>query len=176
VISFRAKDYTHALRDYVKKVEKKFDESISSSITMDVSTMSEEAIVEQRGSRRSGLTHKTTSPSEEALSFKKHLEKLHKALDKLNRSAMELDFRAAELRERIRLHIPWWKWPAWLGLALEIRKVNTRYKYIERSFLYDEGLDGRPWFKHVVFAPGLWTGYAGGTFSPFRFQRDISVV
>jgi len=176
LISFRAKDYTHALRDYVKKVEKKFDESISSSITMDVSTMSEEAIVEQRGSRRSGLTHKTTSPSEEALSFKKHLEKLHKALDKLNRSAMELDFRAAELRERIRLHIPWWKWPAWLGLALEIRKVNTRYKYIERSFLYDEGLDGRPWFKHVVFAPGLWTGYAGGTFSPFRFQRDISVV
>lgn len=26
------------------------------------------------------------------------------------------------------------------------------------------GLDDRPWFKHVVFAPGKWTGYAGATF------------
>jgi N-acetylated-alpha-linked acidic dipeptidase len=30
--------------------------------------------------------------------------------------------------------------------------------------LYTEGLDGRSWFKHVVFAPGKWTGYAGATF------------
>ena len=30
--------------------------------------------------------------------------------------------------------------------------------------MHKEGLDGRSWFKHVVFAPGLWTGYAGATF------------
>lgn len=44
-----------------------------------------------------------------------------------------------------------------------IRKVNKKYQYLERAFLHDEGLDGRSWFKHVVFAPGLWTGYAGAT-------------
>jgi len=30
--------------------------------------------------------------------------------------------------------------------------------------LYEKGLDQRSWFKHVVFAPGLWTGYAGAVF------------
>jgi N-acetylated-alpha-linked acidic dipeptidase len=60
--------------------------------------------------------------------------------------------------------IPWWK--PWLKvqLYLRIRNVNTKYKYLERKFLYPKGLDGRPWFKHVVFAPGKWTGYSGATF------------
>jgi len=60
--------------------------------------------------------------------------------------------------------IPWWKPWEKVKLYLAIRTVNTKYKYLERKFLYPEGLDGRPWFKHVVFAPGKWTGYAGATF------------
>jgi N-acetylated-alpha-linked acidic dipeptidase len=35
---------------------------------------------------------------------------------------------------------------------------------LERQFLYAPGLDGRGWFKHVIFAPGRWTGYAGATY------------
>ncbi|KAF3038674.1 hypothetical protein E8E12_007485 [Didymella heteroderae] len=60
--------------------------------------------------------------------------------------------------------IPWWK--PWLRvrLLLAIRNANTKYKLLERQFLHPEGLDDRPWFKHVVFAPGKWTGYAGATF------------
>ncbi|KAK3676690.1 hypothetical protein LTR78_003466 [Recurvomyces mirabilis] len=46
----------------------------------------------------------------------------------------------------------------------DVRSVNTKYKLLERQFLYAPGLDSRTWFKHVVFAPGLWTGYAGATF------------
>lgn len=45
-----------------------------------------------------------------------------------------------------------------------VRKLNTAYQSLERNLLYQPGLDSRPWFKHVVFAPGLWTGYAGATF------------
>ena len=45
-----------------------------------------------------------------------------------------------------------------------VHAVNTKYKLLERQFLYAPGLDSRTWFKHVVFAPGLWTGYAGATF------------
>ncbi|KAL9058655.1 MAG: hypothetical protein Q9162_001662 [Coniocarpon cinnabarinum] len=44
------------------------------------------------------------------------------------------------------------------------RRTNNAYKLLERQFLYEPGLDGRSWFKHTVFAPGLWTGYAGATF------------
>ncbi|QIW98402.1 hypothetical protein AMS68_003920 [Peltaster fructicola] len=45
-----------------------------------------------------------------------------------------------------------------------VKKTNDKYKLLERQFLYAPGLDGRYWFKHVVFAPGLWTGYAGATY------------
>lgn len=45
-----------------------------------------------------------------------------------------------------------------------VRSTNTKYKLLERQFLYAPGLDSRTWFKHVVFAPGLWTGYAGETY------------
>ncbi len=38
--------------------------------------------------------------------------------------------------------------------------LNDAILKIERSFLFDAGLPGRPWFKHAVYAPGLTTGYA----------------
>lgn len=49
-------------------------------------------------------------------------------------------------------------------LYADVRVVNVLYKHLERAFLYEKGLDSRSWFKHVVFAPGKWTGYAGATF------------
>lgn len=49
-------------------------------------------------------------------------------------------------------------------LYRSIRSLNTKYKLLERQFLHAPGLDSRSWFKHVVFAPGLWTGYAGATY------------
>ena len=60
--------------------------------------------------------------------------------------------------------IPWWQPWKKVQLYLAIRAINTKYKYLERKFLFPEGLDGRSWFKHVVFAPGKWTGYSGATF------------
>ncbi len=35
---------------------------------------------------------------------------------------------------------------------------------LERSFLSAEGLPGRPWFRHLLFAPGLTTGYGAWPF------------
>ena len=35
---------------------------------------------------------------------------------------------------------------------------------VERKLLSEEGLTGRPWFKHVLYAPGLTTGYASWPF------------
>lgn len=41
-----------------------------------------------------------------------------------------------------------------------LAKVNDALKAVERSFLLANGLPGRPWFKHAIYAPGLTTGYA----------------
>ena len=88
-----------------------------------------------------------------------------KAIDKLHAAAARVDAVANDLREEIAKDpIPWWKWWKKLRLYHKVRDVNAKYKFLERQFLFAGGLDGRPWFKHVVFAPGLWTGYSGATF------------
>ncbi|KAH7032334.1 putative peptidase, M28 family [Macrophomina phaseolina] len=90
---------------------------------------------------------------------------IEKAIDKLHKAASRVDADAEELRDQIAKNpIPWWKWWKKIKLYYKVRAVNSKYKYLERQFLFHGGLDGRPWFKHVVFAPGLWTGYAGATF------------
>ena len=37
---------------------------------------------------------------------------------------------------------------------------NDAIAQVERALLLADGLPGRPWFKHAVYAPGLTTGYA----------------
>lgn len=39
-------------------------------------------------------------------------------------------------------------------------KLNADLIAIERNFVLGDGLPGRPWFKHAIYAPGLTTGYA----------------
>ncbi|KAI9284731.1 hypothetical protein BC943DRAFT_325479 [Umbelopsis sp. AD052] len=45
-----------------------------------------------------------------------------------------------------------------------IGDINSRLSFFERRFIDPEGIQGRDWFKHVIIAPGLWTGYAAQTF------------
>jgi len=89
---------------------------------------------------------------------------LDKATTKLQKAATHYDTYLAGLKERVGEGVPWWKWWKKVKLYYEVRKANTKLKALERQFLYPGGLDGRPWFKHVVFAPGRWTGYAGATY------------
>jgi N-acetylated-alpha-linked acidic dipeptidase len=42
----------------------------------------------------------------------------------------------------------------------DLAKLNDALAKVERAFLIEKGLPGRPWFKHSVYAPGLTTGYA----------------
>ncbi|KAF1979021.1 N-acetylated-alpha-linked acidic dipeptidase-like protein [Bimuria novae-zelandiae CBS 107.79] len=90
---------------------------------------------------------------------------LDTAVDRFHFAATLHDGTAAALLQQLYDNdIPWWKFWEKIQLYYAIRRINTKYKLLERKFLYAEGLDGRPWFKHVVFAPGKWTGYAGATF------------
>jgi N-acetylated-alpha-linked acidic dipeptidase len=93
------------------------------------------------------------------------LSGLKLALGRLQNTSTTFDAIAADLADVLATNPPpWWKWWERVRLAAKVRAVNQAYKLFERKFLYKKGLDGRPWFKHVVFAPGKWTGYAGATF------------
>jgi N-acetylated-alpha-linked acidic dipeptidase len=39
-------------------------------------------------------------------------------------------------------------------------RLNTALRDAERALLVPEGLPNRPWFRHVIYAPGQYTGYA----------------
>jgi N-acetylated-alpha-linked acidic dipeptidase len=38
--------------------------------------------------------------------------------------------------------------------------LNRSLLQVERDFLLENGLPGRPWFRHAFYAPGVYTGYA----------------
>jgi N-acetylated-alpha-linked acidic dipeptidase len=44
------------------------------------------------------------------------------------------------------------------------RDLNDRLMLTERAFIDPQGLPRRPWYKHTVYAPGLYAGYAAEVF------------
>jgi N-acetylated-alpha-linked acidic dipeptidase len=90
---------------------------------------------------------------------------LEGAIGRLRNASVTFDAEAAALAKSIEENpLPWWRWWERVKLRIQVQNVNTKYKTFERQFLHKKGLDGRPWFKHVIFAPGRWTGYSGATF------------
>ncbi|XP_072332562.1 N-acetylated-alpha-linked acidic dipeptidase 2 isoform X3 [Scyliorhinus torazame] len=48
--------------------------------------------------------------------------------------------------------------------ALAVRIVNDQLMLLERSFIHPMGLPGRPFYRHVIYAPSAHNKYAGESF------------
>ncbi|XP_056468065.1 N-acetylated-alpha-linked acidic dipeptidase 2 [Gadus chalcogrammus] len=48
--------------------------------------------------------------------------------------------------------------------SLEVRMVNDQLMYLERAFIDPLGLPGRPFYRHLIFAPSSHNKYAGESF------------
>ncbi|XP_061923250.1 N-acetylated-alpha-linked acidic dipeptidase 2 [Entelurus aequoreus] len=48
--------------------------------------------------------------------------------------------------------------------ALQVRVMNDQLMYLERTFIDPLGLPGRPFYRHVIFAPSSHNKYAGESF------------
>uniref|UniRef100_A0A672MXH0 Aminopeptidase NAALADL1 n=1 Tax=Sinocyclocheilus grahami TaxID=75366 RepID=A0A672MXH0_SINGR len=48
--------------------------------------------------------------------------------------------------------------------ALAVRMVNDQLMYLERAFTDPLGLPGRPFYRHIIFAPSSHNKYAGESF------------
>jgi N-acetylated-alpha-linked acidic dipeptidase len=42
----------------------------------------------------------------------------------------------------------------------QLATLNAQLRAVEAGFLSEPGLPNRPWFKHTIYAPGEYTGYA----------------
>ncbi len=78
----------------------------------------------------------------------------------LQNSMMKLRDAAAEFREKYSTAV---QLPA--GKQNEINEILFR---VERSLINDKGLPRRPWYKHMIYAPGYYTGYGVKTLPGIR--------
>jgi N-acetylated-alpha-linked acidic dipeptidase len=56
--------------------------------------------------------------------------------------------------------------------AAALADLNRRLIMAERDLIEPAGLPDRPWFKHVIYAPGLYTGYGVKTIPGVREAID----
>lgn len=166
VIPFVASEYVDALGTYLDQVEAKLrlyddhpeDNDQAVAVTEADDDMDEVSLFAMRS---------RVKPSDmvgNADAFWASLKAVRLSLAKFRIAASLLDDRAERAKNRLDEGLPWWNLVGKIRLGVAILRMNMQYKELERYFLFEGGLDNRSWFKHVVFAPGLWTGYAGGKF------------
>jgi N-acetylated-alpha-linked acidic dipeptidase len=56
--------------------------------------------------------------------------------------------------------------------APTLADVNRRLMMAERDLIEPSGLPDRPWYRHVIYAPGLYTGYGVKTVPGVREAVD----
>ena len=54
----------------------------------------------------------------------------------------------------------------------KLAKINDALVQAERQFIDPRGLRGRVWYKHQIYAPGFYTGYAAQPLTDFRQALD----
>ncbi len=56
----------------------------------------------------------------------------------------------------------------------KLAAVNRLLYQSERKLTLDPGLPGRPWFRHRIYAPGMYTGYAVKTLPGIREAVELN--
>ncbi|GAA5810867.1 hypothetical protein MFLAVUS_004295 [Mucor flavus] len=87
---------------------------------------------------------------------------LGQAIEKLEKTVRKFERRRQRLESRLAKYDSLDKTPH--NLVKRLNKLNNRLTHFERGFIDPEGIKGREWFKHVVYAPGLWAGYSSQVF------------
>jgi N-acetylated-alpha-linked acidic dipeptidase len=87
---------------------------------------------------------------------------LDNAVDALSRSADHYDKAAKRI-----LH-------AFIPPSPEaLKAINGKLMLTERTLTHTDGLPGRPWFKHLIYAPGAYTGYGVKTIPGVREAIEL---
>jgi N-acetylated-alpha-linked acidic dipeptidase len=58
------------------------------------------------------------------------------------------------------------------GDRAKLARINDALMNAERQFIDERGLRGRAWYKHQIYAPGIYTGYAAQPLTDFRQALD----
>ncbi|KAD4180336.1 hypothetical protein E3N88_28927 [Mikania micrantha] len=93
-------------------------------------------------------------------SSKISLISLFKSIEKLNKAVRRINDEIKEIKEKKSWEFMWKnKNDAW-----KMREVNDRLMMAERAFTDHDGLPGRPWYKHLIYAPSKHNNYGSKGF------------
>ncbi|KAL0095963.1 hypothetical protein J3Q64DRAFT_1811979 [Phycomyces blakesleeanus] len=97
------------------------------------------------------------------------VQQLTKTSLKFNTKIEEVEAKLSEYSEKSNAKLP-------SSLTKQIAIANKRLTNFERGFIDPEGIKGREWFKHVIYAPGLWTGYSSQVFPAIADGLDAKNI
>jgi N-acetylated-alpha-linked acidic dipeptidase len=152
LIPYDFDNFTDTVRRYVQEVQK-------------LATDKREEIVERNREIDDGVfaaaddpRRKTVPPMKETVPPFLNFAPLENGLAALQRTTERFDQMLAKASEGD-------------GAALakaSLREANAQLIAVERALTLHDGLPGRPWFQHQIYAPGLYTGYGVKTLPAVR--------
>ncbi|XP_057500248.1 probable glutamate carboxypeptidase LAMP1 isoform X1 [Actinidia eriantha] len=86
------------------------------------------------------------------------LTPLFKSIDELKKATMKINTQRKAMEENKGWTSMWKKEP-W-----KVRELNDRLMMTERAFTDRDGLSGRPWYKHLIYAPSKHNDYGSRAF------------
>lgn len=152
LLPFDFADFTDTIQKYLGELKK-------------LQTSMRDEIRERNNEIREGVFSATADPqkvsvppaSEEVPPYL-NFAPLDNAVDKLVRSTERFEQNIEKFREQKEN----------FSENSNIRNLNKQFILSERTLTSPEGLPGRPWFRHIVYAPGMYTGYGVKTIPGVR--------
>ena len=142
VLPYEFNNFTETVRRYVDELNK-----VLESMRDQIKERNKE-IAEGAFSATSDPKETSVAPKREDVPPHISFAALENAVDNLALSAEHYDKAAKKLVQNT------------APLSQEVlQSINAKLIQSERLLTNSEGLPGRPWFKHLIYAPGLYTGY-----------------
>ena len=86
------------------------------------------------------------------------------AIEEFSAEAARVEKRKAELLEELSRNEE--------SAPRKLEQLNQALMAAERAMIDERGLRGRPWYRHQIYAPGYYTGYAAQPLPDFRQALD----
>ena len=106
-----------------------------------------------------------------SVDYAKKIQELTQSLIEKNTDKLDLDFTGmkflaqefVEAAKEFQNHVAGYS-NATDESGLNLRNINDKLMLMDRQFIHEQGLPGRPSFRHLVFAPSSTDTYAGSAF------------
>ena len=152
IIPFDFSDFTDTIRRYVEEIEK-----LTQTQRADILERNRE-IDDGVFTATNDPRHPSVAPAKDPVPPFLNLAPLRNGLEALERSSEQYEKALNHATEGTGSAIA----------HVSLPELNAQLIAVERALTLSDGLPGRPWYRHQIYAPGLYTGYGVKTLPGVR--------